>query len=163
MAKQPILYFVLASTLVVASCAKSHHAGDPKPTNHGTIVLGPQGGHCTITSKTPAGNEADPVKITAGGMFVWNVTNNCNEEVTFGMKEKQQKNGNNSPVKDPLTGLSQSPQPFPANGTGTLTVTAKTKEQLYPSGGDPGNRRWTFRFTVNCHPENDPEIEIEGI
>ncbi len=157
MAKQPILYFVLASTLVVASCGKPEQR-----TNHGTIVLDPQGGGCKMT-KTPTGKENDPFKITAGGTFVWSVTNNCNEEVTFGMKDKQQKSGNNSPVKDPLTGLSQSPQPFPANGTGTLTVTAKTKEQLYPSGGNPGNRRWTFRFTVNCHPENDPEIEIEGI
>jgi hypothetical protein len=159
MVKQRLLFVSLLFLLATLSCAKAKTHW-PLPAARGQIVLDEQGmgGVCRIQSKTP-----DPVVIKQGEVFVWNVKNDCDEEVTLAMFEKKKKEGNNSPVDDPLSNFMQSPQPFPKNTTGTVAVTAKTKAELNPSGGDPGNRRWTFRWTVNCRPQNDPEIEIEGI
>jgi hypothetical protein len=161
MAEQRLLFVSLVFLLATVSCTKGKTTHPPLPPAGGEIVLDEQGtggGACRIQSKTPY-----VVVIKAGEMFVWNVKNNCDEPVTLAMFDKKQKQGNNSPVEDPLSSFMQSPQPFPPNTTGTVAVTAKTKAVLNPGGGNPGNRRWTFIWTVNCRPQNDPEIEIEGI
>jgi hypothetical protein len=143
----------LAATVFAMRAAAPDEVAQPAS---GSIRLEQRGNNCRIESKSPA-----VTTLAAGGSFSWQVQNACTEPARLEMREKRKKS-NDATTDDPIASFSQTPNPIPAGGTGTIEASAKTQAALKPDPNKkPPKHVWEFRWFVNGKRQNDPELEVE--